>query len=93
MSGQSDIGKGEPRTTAEMTYPHANTYVGWAFGEIWVIDEGINQGYPYFGEMNVLGIFAKHKGEWREVDAWAKHKGEWREVNGAWGNKQEWKGI
>jgi hypothetical protein len=33
-SGQSDTGKGEPRTTAQMTYPYSepeNVYINWAF--------------------------------------------------------------
>lgn len=33
-SGQSDTGKGEPRTTAQMTYPYSepeNVYIDWAF--------------------------------------------------------------
>ena len=50
ISGQSDSGKGDPRTTAEMTFPYASdTYVDWDFAEIWSADEDYSQndGYPY----------------------------------------------
>ncbi len=40
---------GFPRSTSDMTYPHndTNTYLGWDFAEVWGIDSGINDGYPY----------------------------------------------
>ncbi len=50
ISGQSDTGKGEPRTTAAMTYPYeAETYEDWDFSLIWCADEDYseNDGYPY----------------------------------------------
>jgi len=43
-SGCSDTGKGEPKTTAEMT--HQATFVGWDFSSIWKIEEG--KSYPCF---------------------------------------------
>ncbi|MDR2693738.1 MAG: hypothetical protein LBB74_05935 [Chitinispirillales bacterium] len=43
--GLSDVGKGSPKTTAEMKLQ--DTYAGWDFNEIWVMD-GQNSGYPYF---------------------------------------------
>ncbi|MEW6172674.1 MAG: GLUG motif-containing protein, partial [Bacillota bacterium] len=49
-SGQSDIGKGEPRTTDDMTYPEnfATTYIDWDFQNIWRSDSAgtANNGYP-----------------------------------------------
>ncbi|MCL1947553.1 MAG: T9SS type A sorting domain-containing protein [Chitinivibrionia bacterium] len=44
-SGQSDEGKGEPKTTAEMK--QQSTYSGWDFANIWAIDPAKNNGYPY----------------------------------------------
>lgn len=50
-------GRGEPRTTAEMTYPYDTseneTYVDWDFETIWNHDENhnINDGYPHFEEI------------------------------------------
>ncbi|MBW6515779.1 MAG: hypothetical protein K0B81_04065 [Candidatus Cloacimonetes bacterium] len=40
---------GEGRSTSEMIYPYAlNTYQGWDFADIWLVDtEGNNDGYPY----------------------------------------------
>ncbi|HRZ25399.1 MAG TPA: GLUG motif-containing protein [Spirochaetota bacterium] len=55
-TGQSDTGKGEPRTTREMKLLDSSTiYVGWDFtGEttngtedIWTISGSVNSGYPY----------------------------------------------
>ncbi len=51
-SGQSDTGKGEPRTTEQMTYPYSidpTVYVDWDFIDIWGNDTEsiINNGYPY----------------------------------------------
>jgi len=51
-SGQSDTGKGEPRTTAQMrqgmAYDAAATYVGWFGGTpAWGIGESFHGGYPY----------------------------------------------
>lgn len=46
-SGQSDTGKGEGKTTAEMK--DIATYVGWDFDNIWIIDEG----YPYLQWQNL----------------------------------------
>lgn len=44
-SGQSDIGKGEPKTTTEMKTQE--TFVGWNFVAIWGIDPNENEGYPF----------------------------------------------
>jgi hypothetical protein len=45
-SGQSDEGKGIPKTTTEMK--QQTTYNGgWDFVDIWGIDAAINNGYPY----------------------------------------------
>ena len=44
-SGQSDIGRGIPKTTAEMK--EQETFVDWDFDEIWNIDGTINNGYPF----------------------------------------------
>ena len=44
-SGQSDTGKGEPRTTAEMKTQ--STYTDWDFEAVWGIDPAKNDGYPY----------------------------------------------
>lgn len=45
-SGQSDTGKGEPKTTAEMTTSTTFTAAGWDFDTIWGIDPAVNNGYP-----------------------------------------------
>ena len=53
ISGQSDTGKGEPRTTEQMTYPNAvNTYETWDFETVWSHDKAytVNDGYPTLGE-------------------------------------------
>ncbi len=50
-SGQSDTGKGVPKTTAQMTYDYnnENTFDAWDFDTIWAHDttSTINNGYPY----------------------------------------------
>ena len=43
--GQSDEGKGTPKTTAQMK--QQATYNNWNFNTVWKIDEYINDGYPY----------------------------------------------
>ncbi len=56
-SGQTDTGKGEPRTTAEMKHPHAiNTYESWDFVVIWQEDQyEWTNGYPYLiNQINYL---------------------------------------
>ncbi len=50
ISGQRDEGKGEPRTTEQMTYHYCeDTYVDWDFDEIWSpdFDYLVNDGYPF----------------------------------------------
>ncbi|MDD4280452.1 MAG: GLUG motif-containing protein, partial [Candidatus Sumerlaeales bacterium] len=42
-TGQSDTGKGMPKTTAEMK--QQATFVGWNFDTVWMINEGLS--YPY----------------------------------------------
>ena len=44
-SGQSDTGKGVPKSTAEMK--QKSTYEGWDFDTIWDIDGVTNDGYPF----------------------------------------------
>jgi hypothetical protein len=56
-SGQNDTGKGHPKTTSELTYPHIErnigynpsdqVYNGWYFYSVWKIEEGINDNYPF----------------------------------------------
>ncbi|HOP30837.1 MAG TPA: fibronectin type III domain-containing protein [Spirochaetota bacterium] len=48
-TGQSDTGKGEPRTTNQMKLidTSVTTYSGWDFTTVWGISSGINGGYPY----------------------------------------------
>ncbi len=50
-SGQSDTGKGTPKTTAEMK--QQATFSGWDFASIWGIKE--NQSYPYLLSLTSLG--------------------------------------
>lgn len=52
LANLSDIGKGIPKTTAEMTWPYSNpsnVYIDWDFEEVWAHDATgkINNGYPY----------------------------------------------
>lgn len=49
-SGQSDIGKGDPKTTAEMKTP--STYTDWDFITVWAIHPSKNNGYPYLRWQN-----------------------------------------
>jgi len=53
-SGQMYSAGGEGRHTIKMIYPHgANTYLGWDW-RIWKpdIDHSLNEGYPYFRDMD-----------------------------------------
>ncbi len=50
-SGQSDTGKGTPKTTAEMK--QQATFSGWDFAAIWGIKE--NESYPYLVGLTPLG--------------------------------------
>jgi len=45
-SKQADTGKGEPKTTAEMTTSTTFTDAGWDFATIWGNDPAVNNGYP-----------------------------------------------
>jgi hypothetical protein len=47
-SGQVDINKGEPKSTAQMK--QQATFAGWDFAKIWAIDVNKNNGYPYLRE-------------------------------------------
>jgi hypothetical protein len=47
-SGQSDTGKGDGKTTAEMK--QKETFEGWDFTNVWGISNAINGGYPYLLE-------------------------------------------
>jgi len=44
-SGRTDTGKGEPKPTAEMK--QQATFEGWDFVDIWAIQSGLNNGYPF----------------------------------------------
>jgi len=48
-SGQSDTGKGEGKTTAEMK--KKEIFVDWDFAKTWDINATINSGYPYLREI------------------------------------------
>jgi PKD repeat protein len=50
-SGQSDTGKGTPKTTAEMKQQSTFTTSGsdWDFDNLWAIESGDHISYPYFG--------------------------------------------
>jgi PKD repeat protein len=50
-SGQSDTGKGTPKTTAEMKLQSTFTTSGsdWDFDNLWAIESGDHISYPYFG--------------------------------------------
>ena len=88
VSGQSDTGKGEPRTTAEMTHPSAsNTYVSWDFATIWKHDTDytINAGYPYlFAVEPAFAVYAKIAAAWKSGPAWIKKDGTWKSVTDGW---------
>ena len=86
VSGQSDTGKGEPRTTAEMTYePATNTYVDWDFDAIWTHDKGytVNNGYPYLW-VPYMVVYPKVAGAWKSGPAWIKKDGQWKAVTQGW---------
>jgi hypothetical protein len=52
-SGQTDAGKGEGKTTAQMKTK--STYVGWDFSDVWDIDgQFFNSGMPYFQWQNTM---------------------------------------
>lgn len=44
-TGCTDTGKGDPKTTAELKTQ--DTYSDWDFTDVWDIDSGINDGYPF----------------------------------------------
>ncbi len=58
-SGQSDIVKGEPKSTAEMK--QESTFEGWDFGNIWMINADKNNGYPYLQSSKNLTEPIKYK--------------------------------
>jgi hypothetical protein len=46
VSGQSDdVGAGVPKTTSQMK--SLSTFSGWDFDDVWAMDSGRNDGYPY----------------------------------------------
>ncbi len=53
-SGQSDTGKGEPRTSAQMKTQE--TFAGWDFESVWSIATTINDGYPHLGVSPVTAL-------------------------------------
>ena len=87
-SGQTDTGKGEPRTTAQMTYePATNTYVDWDFDAIWTHDTAytINAGYPYlFAVEPTFAVHSKIATAWKSGPAWIKKDGQWKAVTQGW---------
>ena len=46
-TGQSDTGKGDRKTTAEMKNQATFTNSNWDFDTVWAIDPTTNIGYPY----------------------------------------------
>ena len=46
-SGQPDIGKGVPKTTAQLATRSTFENAGWDFIDTWAIDERFNGNYPY----------------------------------------------
>lgn len=59
IANQSDDdGRGKPRTTAQMTFPHEHitTYIDWDFVNIWRINNTQNDGYPFFGVKLVIDL-------------------------------------
>ncbi|TWI62665.1 putative repeat protein (TIGR02543 family) [Desulfobotulus alkaliphilus] len=46
-TGQSDTGKGTPKTTLEMKTQSTFTDAGWDFTTIWIMDDPVNSGYPF----------------------------------------------
>lgn len=47
-SNQAFSQGGLGRNTEQMTFPaHTNTYVGWDFGQIWSINDLLNESYPF----------------------------------------------
>ena len=88
VSGMSDTGKGDPRTTAEMTHPAAsNTYVGWDFTLIWTHDTTytINAGYPYLYAVEItFAVHSKISAAWKSGPAWVKVGGAWKKVTDGW---------
>ena len=96
-SGQSDTGKGEPKTTAEMK--DINTYLpewniaeeslatqdeyGWNRNYIWRIGNA-NDGYPFLRiqPSTPYNIHTKINGAWLPiVQVWAKIQGEWKVID------------
>ena len=56
-----DDEKGMARTSPHMRFPYiSDTYVEWDFKDVWVIDNVINDMYPYFGK-GLVGIYVKKK--------------------------------
>lgn len=47
-TGQSDTGRGTPKTTAEMKTSSTFTNTGWDFENTWGINSAVNGGYPFF---------------------------------------------
>ncbi len=58
-SGQSDIVKGKPKSTAEMKLE--STFEGWDFNKIWMIDADKNNGYPHLQSSKNLAETVKYK--------------------------------
>ena len=78
---------GDPRSTAEMTYPPAsNTYAGWDFATIWLHDTEytINSGYPYLFGDAAFAVHSKITAAWKSGPAWIKKDGQWKSVTAGW---------
>jgi len=56
--GQVDTGKGELRTTAQMTNPDEDTtiFINWDFANVWDIQASVNDGYPFLRWQYEVGM-------------------------------------
>jgi hypothetical protein len=77
VSGHSDIEKGEPRTTEEMTYPYDEdtTFIEWDFTAIWRIHPDLNDGYPQFEQSLIIEDEIPNPWYSRLARVQFKHKG------------------
>ena len=63
VSGLTDTGKGEPRTTAEMRT--RSNYVNWDFSTpVWIIVRSVNDGYPALLVLDGDDLLKVNKPKW-----------------------------